>query len=83
MGQPGVSFLCFLGGMVARIGEMPDWIRNQARIQFFWRGWGTEIGNPYHNGDMQNRQKEYGYARDGGREEVGEESLCVLLGGRS
>lgn len=42
-----------------------------------------EIGNPGHKGDMQNRQKEYGYARDGGRDEVGEESLCVLLDGRS
>lgn len=73
--------------MVVRIREMPEWSRTQAGIQFFWRGGGTEKGNSTmgrcYKGDMQNRQKAFSYARDGGREEVGEESLCVLHGGRS
>lgn len=33
--------------------------------------------------DQQKGQTAYSYARDRGREEVGEESLCMLLSGRS
>lgn len=73
---------------MVRIGETPDWSTNQARIQFFWRGRGTEKGNSTMGrcckGDMQNRQKAFSMQEmEAGKRWEKRACVCSLVGGAS